>query len=71
MRETWLSSHQEFLETWLRRVTMDVHLLQQRLNHLETLLHRLMTRLPPALTVQGRNKVVSETIPCALDTLDD
>ncbi|OLP94419.1 LINE-1 reverse transcriptase-like [Symbiodinium microadriaticum] len=71
MRETWLSSHQEFQETWIRRLTMDVHLLQQRLDQLEALIQRLLLRLPPTLAASGRNKVMSDSLPSELDTLDD
>ena len=70
-RETWLSSHQEFLEMWVRRLTMDIHLLQMRMDSLEDTLRRLLMRLPPALTAPGRNKVTSEEVPSELDTLDD
>ncbi|CAE7946816.1 Pol, partial [Symbiodinium sp. KB8] len=35
---------EEFLETWIRRLTLDIHLLQQRLDQQEALIQRLITR---------------------------
>ena len=71
MRETWLSSHQEFQEVWIRRLTMDVQLLQQRLDRLEELIQRLLLPMPQAMAVPGRNKVMSQSMPSELDILDD
>ena len=70
-KEMWLSSHQDFLEAWLRKVTLDVHLLQQRLDRLEELLQRLITRLPAGVLAQGPNKAWSKELPSELNTLDD
>eukprot|EP00439_Symbiodinium_sp_Y106_P070307 s1277_g12.t1 len=70
-KEMWLSGHQDFLEAWLRKVTLDAHLLQQRLDRLEEPMQRLITRLPAGVLAQGPNKAWSEETQAALEEEDE